>query len=73
VRSRSCRQPPNHAPDKLSAEQERDLLHHLARGPLAHGYSTTLWTGERIARLIRERYDVRTHFKHVPKLLKQLG
>jgi transposase len=40
---------------------------------MAHGYSTALWTGERVARLIRERYGVRLHFKHVPKLLRGLG
>lgn len=67
------RKPHEGRPHKLSADQERDLLDQLSRGPLAHGYSTALWTGERIARLIRERYDVRIHFKHVPKLLKQLG
>ena len=68
-----ARKPHEGRPHKLSRDQERDLLEQLARGPAAHGYSTELWTGERIARLVRERYGVRLHHKHVPKLLRQLG
>jgi transposase len=68
-----ARRPHEGRPHKLSQTQEKDLLKQLERGPSAHGYSTQLWTGERIARLIRDRYQVRMHFKHVPKLLRQLG
>jgi transposase len=67
------RKPHEGRPRKLTGAQQRDMLNQLARGPEAHGYSTALWTGERVARLIRERYGVRLHFKHVPKLLKKLG
>jgi transposase len=68
-----ARKPHEGRPHKLSETQEKELLKQLERGPSAHGYSTELWSGERIARLIRDRYQVRMHFKHVPKLLRQLG
>jgi transposase len=45
----------------------------LARGPLAHGYRTDLWTTQRVAEVIRRTLRVRYHPDHVGRLLRRLG
>ena len=60
-------------PPKLTAVQQRSLVKLLARGPAREGYTTQLWTAERIQRLVAERLGVRYHVHHVPKLLRQCG
>jgi len=58
---------------KLSPTQRETLLGSLAKGPQEYGYSTQLWTSDRICRLVRERFGVTYHNHHVPKLLRQCG
>jgi transposase len=58
---------------KLSAEQQHELCDALVEGAQAAGYSTDLWTGRRVAQLIRERFGVTYHFNHVGRLLHDLG
>lgn len=60
-------------PPKLGARQRRAFLRLLARGAEHAGYTTQLWTAERIQRLLRERFGARYHANHVPKLLRQCG
>lgn len=60
-------------PRKLTAGQRRSLVRLLARGAEALGYATQLWTAERIRRLVWERFGVRFHVHHIPKLLRQCG
>jgi transposase len=60
-------------PPKLTALQQRSLVQLLARGPERAGYTTQLWTAERIQRVVVERFGVRYHVHHVPKLLRQCG
>lgn len=60
-------------PPKLKLPQQRRLLKLLLRGALALGYATELWTLQRIARLIRQRFGVRYHPCHVWRLLHRLG
>jgi len=60
-------------PPKMSVARRRSLIRLLARGPQAAGYSTQLWTAERIRRLLLERFGVRYHVNHIPKLLRQCG
>jgi transposase len=67
------RKPHEGRPPKLSSAQQKQLPRLLARGPRELGYSTELWTAQRIARLILEHFEVRLHVRHVPKLLKKLG
>ncbi len=67
------RRPRPGRPPKLTAVQQRSLLKQLARGPERAGYTTQLWTAERIQRLVVERFGVRYHVHHVPKLLRQCG
>ena len=67
------RRPRPGRPPKMPATQRQSLIRLLARGAQAAGYSTQLWTADRIRRLLLERYGVRYHVNHVPKLLRQCG
>lgn len=60
-------------PPKLDAARRRRLLKALERGPTRFGYATQLWTAKRIQKLIRERFGIRFHVNHVPKLLRDCG
>jgi len=67
------RRPRPGRPPKMPVARRRSLIRLLARGAQAAGYSTQLWTAERIRRLLLERFGVRYHVNHVPKLLRQCG
>jgi transposase len=58
---------------KLLANQKTKLVQILLEGPKAHGFSTELWSGPRIARLIRRSFGVQYHPNYVPRLLRSLG
>ncbi len=60
-------------PPKLSSAQKRRLVRLIAKGPLAHGYNTDVWTCDRVRRLIWREFRVRYHRDHVGRLLHQLG
>jgi transposase len=59
-------------PPLLTAKQKERLVRLLARGAIARGYRTELWTTQRIADLIEDQFGVRYHRNHVGKLLHQL-
>jgi transposase len=58
---------------KLAREKLARLPSLLARGPVAHGFDTPVWTSERIAGLIWRRFRVRYSRDHVHRLLPRLG
>jgi len=58
---------------KLAREKLARLPGLLARGPLAHGFETPVWTVERIALVIWRRFRVRYSNDHVKRLLPSLG
>lgn len=60
-------------PPKLNRSRQKHFLNLLARGPQKFGYTTQLWTSERICRLLKDRFGVQLHPHHVPKLLRQCG
>ena len=60
-------------PARLSRAQKARLAKYLLKGPLATGYSTDLWTLERIATLIEKRFQVTYHPNHVWRLLLGMG
>jgi len=60
-------------PSRLTARQKSRLVGFLAKGAMAHGYRTELWTTQRIAALIERRLGVQYHRNHVGKLLHQVG
>jgi transposase len=58
---------------KLTIEQRDELVDLVVAGPLAAGFKTDLWTCERIAALIRQRFSVAYHRGHLARLLHELG
>ena len=64
--------PPGPA-SKLTDEQRAELAKLIEDGPLAAGYTSGVWVGQMIGDLIEERFGVRYHNHHVPRLLHQMG
>ena len=58
---------------KLTELQRATLTVLIERGPIAAGYQSGVWTGPMIGDLIADRFGVRYHNHHVPRLLHQLG
>jgi transposase len=58
---------------KLSDADLKRVELGLKQGPEALGYSTSLWTSQRVAHLIEQECGVRYTATHVWRLLKQLG
>lgn len=58
---------------KLSEEQQDELGAWIEAGPQASGYTSGVWTGPMIGDLIEQRFGVRYHNHHVPRMLNQLG
>jgi transposase len=61
------------APARLSAEQKQQLLRELSQGAEAHGFHGDVWTTERIAQFIFQRFGVQYHRDYMGPLLRQLG
>jgi transposase len=60
-------------PSRLSQENIQELKSALQQSPTNHGFATELWTAQRVAKLIEERFGVKYHPDHVCRLLGQLG
>jgi transposase len=58
---------------KLSAQQRKQLLKLLEKGPLAHGYHNDLWTLSRVGQVIQKHFGVHYHPCHVWRILGSLG
>jgi transposase len=58
---------------KLTAADRRKIIAGLKRGPEALGFTTNLWTAERVAKLIEQGCGVSYHPGHVWRILRQLG
>lgn len=58
---------------KLKEKQVADLLACISQPATKHGFKTELWTGPRLRHLIKERYNIEYHRKHLPRLLTRLG
>jgi transposase len=58
---------------KLAREKLAQLPGLLARGPIAYGFKTPVWTSERIASLIWHRFKVRYSSDYVKRLLPIIG
>lgn len=63
---------PGPAP-RLTDAQRADLIAIVEDGPQAAGYQSGVWTGPMIGDVIEQRFGVRYHNHHVPRLLHQLG
>lgn len=58
-------------PPALSDEQLRELEHLLLQGATYHGWHNDLWTGRRVAQLIRRHFDITLNPDHVVRMLRQ--
>lgn len=67
------RRPRPGRPLKLGRAQLAQLPRLLAQGAEAHGFSTSLWTTQRVADLIWRRFQVRYDRDHVCRLLHRFG
>ena len=67
------RRPKTGGRPKLAHEKLAQLSRLLARGPVAHGFDTPVWTSERIAGVIWRRFRVHYSRDHVHRLLPGLG
>lgn len=67
------RRPRPGRPLKLERAQLAQLPRLLAQGAEAHGFSTSLWTTQRVADLIWRRFQVRYDRDHVCRLLHRFG
>jgi transposase len=63
---------PGPAP-KLTEAQQDELGAWIDAGPQAAGYTSGVWTGPMIGDLIQQRFGIRYHNHHVPRMLHQLG
>jgi transposase len=64
--------PPGPTP-KLTEAQRAALTALIEVGPTEAGYTCGVWTGPMIGDLIAQRFAVRYHNHHVPRLLHELG
>jgi len=60
-------------PPKLRRKETEQLIRLLAKGAMARGYRTNLWTTVRIAQLIQEEFGVHYHPNHIGRLMYRLG
>jgi len=67
------RTPHTGRPPKLSKAQLQSIPELLAEGAETHGFENDVWTTERVATFISEKFDVDYHPGHVWKLLQSLG
>lgn len=60
-------------PGKLSTKEKERFVAILLRGPLSYGYTTNLWTLQRISDVIDKEFDVRYTLPNCWKLMRALG
>jgi len=58
---------------KLSVKQVEKLRSLILKGATANGFATELWTGPRVAQLIRDKFHVTYHNNYLPDLLQKMG
>jgi len=57
----------------LNAKQFEELVALLRHPATELGYATDLWSGPRIRHLVKHRFGVEYHPKHMPRFLRRLG
>jgi len=64
---------PRGRPNRLTDAKLKRIEKALLRGAQAHGFSSELWTLERVAQVIERVAEVRYHPGHVWRVLRSLG
>ena len=60
-------------PPKLTPTQEKIIRRWLADKPTEHGFPTDLWTGPRVAHMIRQEFGVDLNPKYMTVWLRRRG
>jgi transposase len=60
-------------PPKLTYTQEKIIRRWLADKPTAHGFATDLWTGPRLAHMIRQEFGIGLNPKYLTVWLRRRG
>jgi transposase len=60
-------------PRTLTDQQRKKIVKLLLKGAMANGFSTELWTAQRVASLIKAHCRVQFHRGHVARLLHEMG
>lgn len=60
-------------PPKLTRSQEKVIRRWLADKPTVHGFPTDLWTGPRVALMIRQEFGVELNPKYMTAWLRRRG
>lgn len=63
-------QPPPPRPRKLSPAQERQVLGWFRKSPTSFGFDTDLWTGRRVAEVIRRKWGIDFNWRYLLSWLK---
>lgn len=61
------------APSKLKQSDILKLMKMLRQPAIEHGFDSDLWTGSRVRILVKKKFGVRFHTKHMPRFLRRLG
>jgi transposase len=64
-------QPPPPRPTKLTARQERTVLTWFLQSPKSFGFNTELWTGRRVAEVIRRKWGIEFNWRYLLTWLKR--
>ena len=58
---------------KLTTVQKKKLIRMLEAGPVCAGFSSQLWTGPLVAKLVQREFGVTYHEIYLPALLRRWG
>lgn len=61
------------APPRLSQAQRDELATIIEAGPIAVGFRSGVWVAAMVGEVIWQRFGVRYHWHHVPKVLHAMG
>jgi transposase len=65
--------PASGRPPKLTSTQEKIIRRWLADKPTEHGFATDLWTGPRVAQMIRQEFGIGLNPKYLTVWLRRRG
>lgn len=60
-------------PPAMSDDQRQRLADILDSGPVAHGFTSGVWTSPMVSRVIEEEFSITYHPAHVSRILHELG
>ena len=65
--------PPPPRASKLARAQERQVLGWFRKSPKSFGFATDLWTGRRVAEVIRRKWSIDFNWRYLLSWLKDRG